>query len=368
MAKEDGMGHPRRLTRGVRHLCGLLVALSALLAIPPDTIVRASEQTEKIGGLISISELDNMDSLPGGLVPLPDVPIPNDNPMTPEKIRLGKMLFFDTRLSGDNRFSCAWCHNPALAFSDGLPRASGFDNKELGRHSATILNAAYFTTQFWDGRAATLEQQAVMPIINHEEMNLSEKELVKKLQAIPTYQKTFQQVFGEPPSIKGVGLAIAAYERTLVTPDSPFDRYMRGDKKALTNQQKRGLILFVSRAACTRCHNGPLFSDNKFHNITVPQVGPLAEDNGRYDVTKDKKDLRAFKTSSLRNVELSAPYMHNGAFATLKEVIEFYNKGGNEDPNKAPDIFELHLTEEEQTDLIAFLNSLTGWSPDMAMP
>ena len=350
-----------------RYLPAAAVALAAsafflMLSGVHDRLAGAST-AEKF--IITIETLDSLPSLPGNITALPPVTIPKDNPSTPAKIDLGRRLFFDTRLSGDNRFSCAWCHNPALAFTDGLPRASGFGNKELNRHSSTIINAAYYQTQFWDGRAATLEEQALEPITNKDEMNLSAEALIIKLNAIPLYQQRFKKVFGEGPTLDNVAKAIAAYERTLVTRDTPFDRYLRGEKNALTDQQKRGLILFISRAACSRCHNGPNLTNDKFHNISVPAAGPLKDDVGRYAVTKDEKDRRAFKTGALRNVALTPPYMHNGAFATLEEVVDFYNKGGTDDPNKDPEIFELHLTADEQRDLVAFMRALSGWTPEL---
>ncbi|MBI3621686.1 MAG: cytochrome-c peroxidase [Nitrospirae bacterium] len=346
-----------------------LVVLFFAGRVPVHVAISAEPPKDSSSGSLNqfftVEVLDKMDSLPGNIGPLPAVTAPKNNPTTPAKVALGRQLFFDTRLSGDNRFSCAWCHNPSLAFGDGLPRASGFGNKELNRHSPTVLNAAYSAKQFWDGRADTLEDQAKGPITNQDEMNINPENLVKKLSAIPTYQKQFNTVFGAAPSLDTVAMAIAAYERTLVTPDTPYDRYMKGDKKALTEQQKRGLVLFISRAACSRCHNGPNLSDDKFHNLAVPPAGPLKDDLGRYGVTHDEKDRRAFRTVTLRNVALTAPYMHNGAFKTLEEVVDFYNKGGGNDPNKDPEIFELHLTAEEQQDLIAFLKALNGWTPEL---
>jgi len=329
------------------------------------TLAAADTPPASIEEFITIEALDKMKTLPGNIKPLPPVAIPKDNPNTPAKIKLGRQLFFETKLSGDNRFSCAWCHNPALAFTDGLPRASGFGNKENNRHSPTVINAAYYTTQFWDGRATTLEEQAKLPIINKEEMNLNAGDVPKKLGAIPSYQKQFKAVFGEEPTLDNVAKAIAAYERTIVSTNTPFDRYLRGEKEALTPQQKRGLILFVSRAACSRCHNGPNLSNDKFHNLGVPAAGPLKEDVGRYAVTRAESDRRAFKTSALRNVALTPPYMHNCVFASLEEVVEFYNNGGGDDANKDPEIFELHLTDEEQRDLVAFMQALNGWTPEL---
>jgi cytochrome c peroxidase len=329
------------------------------------TAAAVDPSANSIEAFITVDALDAMKTLPGNLGPLPPVPVSKDNPGTPAKVSLGRRLFFETRLSGDNRFSCAWCHNPSLAFTDGLPRASGFGSKELNRHSPTVLNAAYYTTQFWDGRAPSLEEQAKLPILNKEEMNLSADDVPKKLGAIPSYRKQFMEVFGEGPTLDNVAKAIAAYERTLVTRNTPYDRYMQGNKQALTAQQKRGLILFISRAACSRCHNGPNLSNDKFHNISVPPAGPLKEDLGRFTVTRLEADRRAFKTSALRNSALTPPYMHNGAFSTLDEVVDFYNKGGADDSNKDPEIFELHLTTDEQRDLVAFLQALSDWTPEM---
>ena len=362
------MGTHRQLLSVATALVVLTLLVTLLSHHPQRTVMSAQAPTGAPGAIdefITIEALDQMTTLPGNIGPLPPVPVPEENPNTPAKVALGRKLFFETRLSGDNRFSCAWCHNPVLAFTDGRPRASGFDNKELNRHSPTVLNAAYAATHFWDGRAPTLEEQAKLPILSKEELNLHADDLPKKLSAIPAYLKAFTEVFGEGPTLDNVAKAIAAYERTLVTRNTPFDRYLRGDKQALTTQQKRGLILFVSRAACSRCHNGPSLSDDKFHNIGVAAAGPLKEDVGRYAVTRDEKDRRAFKTSPLRNVALTPPYMHNGAIPTLQEVVEFYNKGGGEDANKDPEIFQLHLTAEEQLDLVAFMEALSGWTPEM---
>lgn len=331
--------------------------------VHPDTVQKARRT------LITLDTLDTMNALPGDLSPLPEVVSPKDNPMTPAKVELGKMLFFDPRLSANDHWACATCHNPSLGFSDGLPRSLAFgDETELDRHTPTVLNTAYNTVQFWDGRAKTMEEQAVGPIQAPREMNSRPEDVEKKINAIPEYRERFMKVFGEPANLKNIGKAIAAFERTLVTRDSPFDRYMKGDKNTLTVQEKRGLILFVSKAACTQCHNGPNLTDNQFHNIGVPQVGPAKDDTGRYAVTKDEKDMRAFKTPTLRNVSMTPPYMHNGAFKTLEEVVDFYNKGGGNDPNVSPKIFKLNLTEQEKEDLVVFLKTLTGNVPIVSYP
>ncbi len=331
--------------------------------VHPDAVQKARR------ALITQELLDTMTALPGDIVPLPEVTVPKDNPMTPAKIELGKMLFFDPRLSGNDHWACSTCHNPSLGFSDGLPRSLGFgDETELGRHAPTVLNIAYNTSQFWDGRAPTMEAQAVGPIQAAREMNSNPKELEKELNAIPEYKERFIKVFGEPVTMPNIGKAIAAFERTLVTRDAPFDRYMRGDKNALNTQEKRGLIIYISKAACSQCHNGANFTDNQFHNIGLPQVGPLKEDLGRYEVTKNEKDKKAFKTPTIRNVTLTPPYMHNGVFKTLEEVVDFYNKGGGEDPNKSDKIFKLSLTDKEKEDLVAFLKTLTGNLPIVSYP
>lgn len=352
-----------------------ILAIGLLLILPLLLMEMAYSGTDpknpadaKMSTPITIEILDQMTKLQGDIGSLPAVPIPSGNLQTPEKVELGKMLFFDKRLSGNNTISCGTCHDPAKGFSDGKARAIGFGGKELGRHSPTILNAAYNGPQFWDGRSPSLEDQAMKPIEANVEMNLPREVMVGRLISIPEYKRRFRTIFGEDPSLENVGMAIAAFERTVITPNAPFDRYARGDKQALSPQEKRGLILFMSKAACTQCHNDPNFSDNKFHVLGVPQKGPLAEDSGRYEVTKDEKDKGAFKTPSLRNIALTAPYMHDGAFETLDEVVEFYNQGGGSVPHKSPKLLKLRLTKQEKSDLVAFLKVLTGTQPVVSMP
>jgi cytochrome c peroxidase len=308
--------------------------------------------------------LDGMKNLPGGLQVLPDVPIPADNPQTPAKIALGRKLFFETRLSGDGTISCATCHAPDKGFSDGLAKARGFNGKTLRRNSPTVLNAAFNTVQFWDGRAQTLEEQCKGPLMSAGEMNLvDEQRLRERLNSVPTYVKDFQEVFGSGPSLDNTAKAISAYERTLVTRGSRFDRYVRGEKNALTDEEKRGLLVFISKGSCPTCHKGPNLTDNKFHNLGIvpPKGGP--EDLGRFEVTKKEEDRGAFKTPSLRNVVLTGPYMHDGSAATLEEVIDLYDRGGGNGPNKSKLIYPLNLSGEEKADLVAFLKTLTGAVP-----
>jgi cytochrome c peroxidase len=303
--------------------------------------------------------------LPGDLAPLPTLVV--NSCQERAQIELGKMLFFDTRLSRDRSMSCATCHDPAKGFGDGRALAIGFGGKVLARHSPTVLNAVYNSSQFWDGRAGTLEEQAAGPIMAAAEMNMaSEQEVVARLNLASAYTERFHAAFGEAPSLKNIAKAIASFERTLVTPDSRFDRYLSGDKSALTEQEKRGLILFIGKASCSSCHNGNNLADNKFH--VLGSTPNQAEDVGRYAVSKDEKDRGAFKTPTLRNVELTAPYTHNGVFRSLEEVIEFYDEGGGEASNKSDLMLKLELTKQEKSDLLAFLKSLTGQQPRVELP
>jgi len=303
--------------------------------------------------------LDSMKELPANLGVLPPLQAPADNPQTRSKIKLGRELFFEKDLSGDRSISCATCHDPEKGFSDGRQRAIGFQGKVLARHSPTVLNAAYNTFQFWDGRASSLEEQARGPITSPAEMNLvDEAELVARLDGNPHYKKEFQAVFAENPSLNNVARAIAAYERTLISSRSRFDRYVQGDKKALTPQEKNGLLLFIAKARCSQCHSGPNFTDNKFYNL-----GVAGDDPGRYAITRLPEDRAAFKTASLRDVALHAPYMHDGSQATLEDVVDYYDTGGPDVPGKSPLMTKLGLTAEEKRDLVAFLKSLTGEGP-----
>ncbi len=296
--------------------------------------------------------------LAGGLGPLPPVEHPADNPLSPEKVELGKMLYFDTRLSGTERVSCATCHNPSFGWGEGVGLSVGVGDQKLARHSPTVLNAAFYTHQFWDGRAATLEEQAKGPITSPVEMNADPEVVVKRLQGIPGYAERFEKVFGEPVSFDNIAKAIAPYERTIVRGDSAFDRWAAGDDAAMSEEAKRGYQLYTTKALCITCHSGPNFSDSKFYNIGVKGSGTT--DKGRFDVTKNPADLGAFKTPTVRNAALTAPYMHDGSLKTLEEVVEHYNKGGEDVPNKHPVMVPLNLNAQEKADLVAFMKALTG--------
>lgn len=301
---------------------------------------------------------------------LPPVPIPKDNPQSQAKIKLGHQLTFDTRLSKNNSMSCAGCHLPFAGGGGHTARAFGHQGEE-GRWAPSWINAAYYTSLFWDGRADSLEQQTgalaghMGPITAPNEMAGDIDAIVKKLNAIRTYRKEFHKAFGEDATRENIAKAIAAYERTLIATDSPFQRYVNGDKKALSAAAKRGFKIFQGKGQCTACHTPPLLTDNYYHNIGVPQVGPLKEDLGRYNVTHKDMDKGRFKTPSLYNSGAFLFYMHDGAFTTLQQVVDHYNRGGDpSDKNQDPAIQPLKLTKKEQKDLIAFLDSLTDLRRD----
>ena len=310
--------------------------------------------------------LDTFDSYPGNLGPLPRVPeVPFDNLPTPDKISLGRKLFFDPNLSSDRSVSCASCHEPSLAFADGRPVSIGVSNVAGTRNSPTILNSAFNSSQFWDGRSNSLEEQASAPLLTGFEMGmLSEETVVERVLENPEYVLLFENVFGSRPAIDTISQALACYERTLVTPQSRYDDYLRGDKTALTELEKEGLILFFGKASCTQCHNGSTLSDGLFHNVGLGKTPDIEnEDQGRYIVTGDERDRGAFRTPQLRNVELTAPYMHDGSLQTLDEVIEFYDRGGDSTSfTKSEKMRPLGLSADEKEALRAFMESLTDES------
>jgi cytochrome c peroxidase len=296
---------------------------------------------------------------------LPPVPVPADNPQSAAKVALGHQLAFDFRLSKNNSMSCAGCHLPFAGGGGHTARAFGHGG-ELGRWAPSWVNAAYYTSLFWDGRAASLEEQTgalpghMGPLSAPGEMGGPIEDAVKKVNAIPAYKKEFHKVFGEDATQQDIAKAIAAYERTLVATGSPFQRYVNGNDKAISAAAKRGFELFKGKALCITCHTPPLLTDNSFHNIGVPQVGPLKEDDGRYAVTHKPEDKGAFKTPSLYNSASFTFFMHDGAFSTMQQVIDHYDIGGNpKDANQDSLIQPLKLTAREKADLIAFMETLT---------
>jgi cytochrome c peroxidase len=295
------------------------------------------------------------------------VPIPADNPQTPEKIALGKMLFFDPRLSGPDTVSCGTCHQSAKGMGDGLARSIGV-NGELARNSPTVWNVAYMRTLHFDGGRASLEDH-VEKSVPGLAMGQPFPALLEELGAISEYRDRFARVFPDGITQVNIGKAIAAFERSLLTFNSPFDRYRAGDRRALTSQQKEGMDLFFSaRTGCSSCHVAPLFTDSAFHNLGVPQVGPKAVDNGRAEFTKDPADTGRFKTPTLRQIDQTPPYMHDGVFDTLEEVVAFYVGGGSDGPDKSPLIKPLDLDAREQRALVAFLRSLTDPGARVDLP
>lgn len=319
---------------------------------------------------------------------LPPIEIPADNPMSAEKVALGSRLYFDPMLSVDNTVSCATCHDPMKGFADGRPVARGVNGAEGTRNSPTTLNAVYNNSQFWDGRARTLEEQALGPMINPIEMAMpSHDAVVARLKGVPEYVDAFEAVFGTRDfTIDEVVKAIAAFERTLLSGNSLFDKFQYGRKfKIWSKSARRGLALFHGEANCQTCHvflgNYATFSDNRFHNLgvgvneevlslvrKVEKLGDvpkgadplLISELGRFMVTKQLSDIGAFRTPTLRNVELTAPYMHDGSQATLEDVIEFYAEGGRKNPYLSKDMKPLELTPVEKADLVEFLKALTG--------
>jgi cytochrome c peroxidase len=228
------------------------------------------------------------------------------------------------------------------------------------RQAPTILNTAYNPLQFWDGRVGSLEEQVLGPIQEEDEMAETIENVVKKIGRSKGYQQQFREVFGTGVNMQGIAEAIAAYERTIVSTNSVFDKYVSGDKKAMDEAAVRGMALFKGKARCILCHNGPNFTDNQFHNLGVPQVGSRKEDLGRYDVTRTERDKGAFKTPTLRSIAETVPYMHDGLFKTLEEVVDFLDQGGGQNPNLSPLLKPLGLGKEEKSDLVMFLKALTG--------
>jgi cytochrome c peroxidase len=318
---------------------------------------------------------------------------PKDNPGTADKIALGKQLFNDKRLSADGTIACATCHDADKTFTDRLPTSKGIHDQYGKRNAPTVMNAMFLDTQFLDGRARRLEDQAKMPIVNPIEMGMHDgAAIVAKLTAIPEYKAQFQKVFGRPLNYDDIGRAIAAFERTVVSGEAPIDRFIRGDAGVLSAAQQRGWAIFNGKGRCISCHaynpSYPFFTDNLFHNIGVAaktanfadlaqradkavQKGDVSEidhmalgtefsELGRFLVTKSRSDIGAFKTNDLREIVLTSPYMHNGSMATLWDVVDHYNRGG--EPNAFLDggITRLGLAEDEINDLVALLGAFTS--------
>jgi cytochrome c peroxidase len=333
---------------------------------------------------------------------LPPVLVPADNPITPDKVKLGDKLFHDTRFSSTGEVSCATCHDKDKGFTDSLPVSEGINKLRGTRNAPTVINAAYLHTQFWDGREPTLEAQSAQPFLNPVEMALpSHEPILKIVRTDPEYVDLFKKVFaktGNQITMRQVEQALATFERTLVAGNSPFDRYyFGGDKKAMTPSAIRGLDVFLNQGRCVSCHvieqTQALFTDNRFHMIgaaaqqmpkDLDELMAAVEDVkkkgtdiavlsngktsslGRFAVTRDLTDIGAFKTPTLRNIELTAPYLHDGSLKTLEEVVQFYNNGGRvKDTDPVPELLSggirpLNLSKEQEADLVEFLKALTS--------
>ena len=288
--------------------------------------------------------------------------IPKDNPLTKDKIALGKQLFFEKRLSRDNTISCSNCHSPQHGWSNGAPVATGFKGQKGGRSAPTTINAGYQYFQFWDGRAHQLEGQALGPIQNPIEMNLTLEEAIGRLNKIAGYRKQFQNVFGTDVTADGMAKALASFERTILSGNAPYDQFKAGDKSALSAAAQRGMKLYFGKANCSACHGGSNFTDGAFHNIGVG-MDKKDPDLGRYNETKLEGDRGAFKTPTVREIARTAPYMHDGSERTLEAVVEYYNKGGIKNPQLDEELYPLNLTEQQKTDLVTFMKEGLS-SPD----
>lgn len=371
---------PSRLRRWLMYLIALLGLITAAIVVIG--LIPFAPDLPPAG-------LTNGNPGGGGLRrAFPEMKMRPSNQTTQEKVELGRLLYFDPVLSGDNEQSCATCHHPDLGFSDGRHTSMGFGGKgagpdrqggkEVRRSAPTIWNAAFNHKQFWDGRANDLEEQARFPITSSDEMNQNPDELVKELKAIPEYVRLFDKTFGgdggSAVTFNNVTSAVAAFERTVISDNSPFDRYAAGDQTALTAEQRRGLTLFRSlKTRCFECHGFPTFANPDFKVIGVPKMPGQADDFGRSDFEGGEPYKNAFKVPTLRNVVLTAPYMHNGRFQTLEEVIDFYSNGGGQGvglqlPNLDDKIRRFKLSEQEKRDLIAFLYALTDESKKPEIP
>jgi cytochrome c peroxidase len=346
----------------------LAVVCLSYIAYLPAHVPAADTGIMPVGNIIQIKA-------PLGL---PPVPIPQDNPPTEETIALGRRLYYDPQLSVDGTISCATCHAPEFAFSDNEPTSEGVGKKRGTRHSPTVINSAYSTLQFWDGRATSLEQQAMGPMANPVEMGHTLEGVVKTVQADPKYREMFKSAWGtDQVTIDIVAKSIASFERTVLAGSSPFDRFFYGhDSKALSPQAQRGLRIFTSakKGNCAVCHtvgnDYSLFTDNKFHNLGVgADTRGNLNDLGRFAITKAEADMGAFKTPTLRNLAHRGPYFHDGSFRTVKDALGHYIAGGNWNPHLDKEIHSLDvLSLEERDDLLQFLDSLNGPLPDDVGP
>ncbi len=332
-----------------------------------------AEQPTETAQSAAEPDADAAAELPKVPLGLPELPVPADNPMTVEKVELGKMLYFDKRVSKDGTISCATCHDPTMGWAEDRPTSKGINDAEghqqVGdRNSPTIINAAYATVQFWDGREPTLEAQAVGPVGNPIEMGSSMETVVATFSKIPEYEERFQKVFGTGVTEDGFAQAIAAFERTILSGNSPYDKFTAGDKEALSDVQKRGWELFDDH--CATCHKPPLFSNYRYYNAGVG-MDQATPHRGRMAVTGKIRDIGKFRVPALREVANTGPYFHDGSAATLEEAVALMAGGGKDNPylsNPLKGIRAAGLTEADQTAIVEFLRALSGEYPIVEPP
>ncbi len=318
---------------------GTLIAVGACIAVQP----HANAQDEQFAP-------------PLGLPPLP---VPADNPMTMEKVELGKMLYFDKRLSKDKSLSCATCHDPKHAYAEPRATSEGIDGQLGDMNSPTVINSAYMTTMFWDGRMGSLEEQAAGPMENPIEMGHQIPDIAKELNSIPEYKERFESVFGESASQETMTKAIAAFERTVLSGNSPYDQYKNGDEDALDDIEKKGMNLFFGKALCSTCHTAPLFTNGNFVNTGIGHQG-----EGRMAVTGVPGDKGAYRVPTLREAEHTGPYFHDGSVNTLKEAVKIMADGGVDNPNRHAILKVMpKLSDDEIDQLVAFIHALSGDYP-----
>jgi cytochrome c peroxidase len=322
--------------------CGWLGANGSEPAAPPkDTLPRAF----------------SLKDIPLGLDA--NRPVPNDNPLTEAKVRLGRRLFFDPILSADGTVSCASCHDPAHGLAGKVRLAIGIKGQSMPRNAPSLWNRAYGTAFFWDGRESSLESQALRPIESSTEMGGNVEGVVERLRAHKEYPALFEAAFADGMTASNLAKSLASFERVLLSGNSRVDRFRAGQVQSLSDSERHGLWLYESRGGCWRCHSGPNFTDEGFHNTGVGwNQSPI--DLGRFTITKKETDRGRFKTPSLRNIGLTAPYMHDGSLATLEDVVDFYNRGGNKNPCLDEAIVPLDLNTQDKKDLVAFLKALSG--------
>lgn len=302
---------------------------------------------------------------------MPPVPYPADNEPTEARVELGKKLFFDPRLSADGNMSCGTCHSPLFGWSDGLPTAKGFQSKVLGRASPTVVNTAYQSIQMWDGRKKSLEDQALGPMVSSDEMNIGVERAIKTVSENAEYKKLFAKAYpGEPVNDVTLARAIASFERTVVSTNSRFDQWVRGDKKALTKDEVKGFKIFndPEKGNCAACHSAPNFTDDGFHNIGLASYGEENPDMGRYAIKPIGILKGAFKTPTLREVVHTAPYFHDGSAATLEDVVDHYVSGGAVTTHISPNMKKLSLSKKEKKQLVAFIRALSTPEEPFVLP